>query len=93
MSEKKEVETVNVNLEVPKESKEVVDFLTAILKKVKAKAPIADYSDLLDEGYAAISGVDMLDDEAKSEYRDDLAGYLVKEVMEEMLPVKAEPSA
>lgn len=88
------VKTVKVELSVPKESKEVVDFLTAILKKVKAKAPMADYADLLDEGYAAVSGVDKLADEAKSEYRDDLAGYLVKEVMEEMLPVKAAaPSA
>lgn len=75
-----EVQTVEVKLNVPKESKELVDFIFAIIAKAKSGAKLADYGDLLGEGTIALKGVNLLDEEAKSKFRGDLIAYFAKQV-------------
>jgi len=78
--------TVSYTMEVPKESKEVVDLIVAVVKKVKAKAPISEYASLIGELSSAVSGVDALPAEAASDGRDELAGYLVHCLLQELVP-------
>ena len=83
------VVTVPVTLDVPKESKEIVDFMADIVEDIKAKKSVTEiatenFMPLFD----AVKGFEDLDDEAKSQYRDDLAGYLVQRMMEVLIPVK-----
>ena len=75
------VETVNVSLAVPKESKEVVDALAGIVEHFKAGKPIAEAAALLPQVMVAVDGYDKIAAEVGSEYNDELAGYLVKRVL------------
>lgn len=75
-----EVVTVPVTLNVPKETKEVIDFLAAAADLVIAKAPIADYMTLVDELYKGLDGVDKLKVEVKSEHKGALIAYLAQTV-------------
>jgi hypothetical protein len=74
-----------VEFDVPKEGKEVVDFLDAILEKVMAKAELADYATLLVGALPALDGVAAIKDEIKSDGKDELAAYLVQKVMARLL--------
>lgn len=87
------VQTVDYTMKVPKEGKEVVDLLAGVVGKLKAKASIADYQDLLDELMLAIEGIGGVSEEVKSQYRDELAGYLTHRLMGELLPVEEAQSA
>ena len=83
------ITTIPVTLDVPKESKEIVDFMADIIVDIKAKKSVTEiatenFMPLFD----AVKGFEDLDDEAKSQYRDDLAGYLVQRFMEVLMPVK-----
>jgi hypothetical protein len=80
------METIKVEMDVPKEGKEIVDFVGAVLDKVMAKAPLADYATLLSDILPAVDGVGKIGEELKSSGRDELAGYLVKVVMDKLLP-------
>jgi len=84
------METVNVTLPVPKETKEVIDALAAIYDFVKEKKPLTQIGELFDELSAAVSGVDQVADEMGSEYRDEAAGYLVHKLLGKLMPVKVE---
>lgn len=75
-----EVKTIEYKLNVPKETKEVIDLLDQVYEKVKAKADLNDYISLLDELHLAIDGIDKLDDEMKSKYRDDAMAYLTLKI-------------
>ena len=76
------MQTVQVVLVVPKESKEVVDALVSILQDVKAKKSIGEIAaGALPKIIVAVEGFDQLDDEAKSEHKGDLAAYLVNEIV------------
>lgn len=76
------MQTVQVILEVPKESKEVLDAVTALISDVKAKKPLAEIiAGALPKVIAAVDGFDMLDDEAKSANKGDLIGYAGKEIV------------
>lgn len=83
-----EVQTIVYEMPVPKEGKEVVDLIDAILEKVMAKAPWSSYTDLLDELMVAIDGVQHIGAEIKGEYRDELTGYLVHKVMSRLVPAE-----
>ena len=82
-------------MEVPKEAKEVVDFLDKVLEKVLAKAPLAEYANLLAAAMPAVDGVQDIGEELKSDGRDEIAGYMVQKLMARLLPYKEEeqPSA
>lgn len=86
------MDVVRVEMDVPKEGKEVVDFLGAVLDKVMSKAELAEYATLLSDVLPAVDGVGKIGDELKSSGRDELAGYLVKVVMEKLLPVEEAPA-
>lgn len=83
------VVTVPHTLNVPKESKEIVDGIVELITDLKAKKSTSVVlADQLDNLSQYIDGWDQLDDELKSEYRDDLAGYLVQQIMEVLMPIK-----
>lgn len=70
------METVNVELKVPKESKEVVDAVMSIVLDIKAGKSIAEISaSNLPKAVNAIQGYEKLGEEGKSEQRHDLYGY------------------
>jgi hypothetical protein len=74
------MELVKVELNVPKESKEVVDFLALIFDEAKQGLGVDDIAKLLPGLMQAIEGLDKVDDEIKGKNRDDLMGYLVKQI-------------
>ena len=82
--------TVKVEMEVPKELKEVVDALDAVLEKVLAKADIAEYLTLVGTLSAAADGVDQLGDELKSEHRHAAVAYLTERISTRLWKSKAE---
>ena len=83
------MESVKYEMEVPKEGKEVIDLLDAILEKVLAKAPMAEYAVLFGQASVAVDGIGNIGEEMKSNGRDELAGYMVHKLMGRLLPVKA----
>lgn len=79
------VVTVPVTLNVPKETKEVIDLLAALVDEVKKSGKnLAGYAGLIDELYAAIDGVDKLSEEFKSEHKGASIAYLAKTVGEKI---------
>ena len=80
------VETVAVELSVPKEMKDVVDLADAVLEKVLSKAEASSYLDLVDDLAKAGDGVGQLSEEAKSEHRSDLVAYLVHKLLDRLVP-------
>lgn len=80
------MEIVKVTTDVPKDFKEVVDLVDAILVKVKSKASMASYIGLLDELSKAAEGIDNVDDAVMGEYRDECTGYLVRTLMLRLAP-------
>lgn len=88
------METVAVTMQVPKELKEVVDLLNAVLENVMAKKGITEYSNILDELLQAVEGIGGIGEEIKSQYRDEAAGYMVHKLLGTLLPVsEAAPAA
>lgn len=85
-----EVKTISVQMDVPKESKEVVDLVDKIIEKAMAKAQFEEYQTLLGDLMVAVEGVLNIENEVKSEYRDELAGYISKVLMARLAPVKAD---
>ena len=74
--------TVKVELNVPKESKEVVDFLAKVVMDLMAKKSIAEVAaGNLAMLMTAVGDFDALGEEMKSQNKDDLAAYLVKTIM------------
>ena len=77
------MQTVTVTMEVPKESKEVVDCITAILKDVKAKKTVAEIAaTALPKLVTAVDGFNAIGEEVKSQNKDELSGYLVQQTMD-----------
>lgn len=90
------IQTIAVQLDVPKESKELVDLAKAVIVHVKEKRPLSELGLLVPAGLMAAEGSDKVDDEFKSAQRSALAGYLVKELLDVLVPYKepvAEPAA
>jgi len=80
------MQTVDYTMKVPKEMKEIIDLMDSILEKVMSKAPMAEYSTLIGEAMLAADGVTGVIEEAKSQYRDEAAGYMVHKLMGRLLP-------
>ena len=83
-----EVPTVDYTMKLPKDAKEVVDLVDAILEKAMAKKPASEYTELLDELMVAADGFQNVGPGLKGQLRDELAGYLVKTLMARLAPVK-----
>ena len=77
---------VKYEMQIPKESKEVVDLLDLVLKKVLSKAPLSEYAAILPNFLTAIEGLGELKAEVGSDGRDELAGYLVHKLLGTLLP-------
>jgi hypothetical protein len=74
------MEVIKHELNVPKETKEVIDLLEAIFEKAKDGFQVSDVTDLVDEFMAAVQGADKIDDELKTKARNDAMAYLVYRV-------------
>jgi hypothetical protein len=82
------VETLPVQLDVPKEGKEVVDFVFAVTQFFLDKRPLEELVTLVGPMLTAIDGWENLSDEVKSAYRADLSAYLTKKGLDTLLPVE-----
>jgi len=77
---------VKVEMDVPKESKEVVDLMAALVKDLKAKKSIAEIgTDILPKLLVAVEGITAIGEEVASDGKDEMAGYLVQQLMAELL--------
>lgn len=72
------MELVSVELNVPKESKEVIDLLGQLFDQAKDGLDVGDISKLLPAFMMAVEGVAQIPAEAKGGNKDDLIAYLVK---------------
>lgn len=83
--------TINVEMQVPKEAKEIVDAVFGLVEDVLAKKDIGTITaENLPALMTAIDGYDQVMPSVKSEYRDELVGYLVQQAMAVLLPYKEE---
>lgn len=80
------IKKVTVELAVPKEAMEVVDFLDAVLEKVMSGAPINEYASIFTDIIPAIEGIQNVPNELKSDGKDEIAAYLVHKLMGRLLP-------
>lgn len=71
------VETVAYTMQVPKESKEVVDAQTKILEHFANGGSVEDAVPYLGDVMKAVDGYEKIPVELKSRYNDEAAGYLV----------------
>lgn len=70
------VASVKVEIEVGKESKDVVDLVADLIEDIKAKKDVsAIAAENLPGLMKAIEGFDQLDDEAKSKHRNSTIAY------------------
>lgn len=77
------VNLVDKQLKVGKETAEVGDFLAELIKDIKAKKDIATIaSENLQNLYQAVEGYEKLDDEAKHESRSETLGYILGQIGE-----------
>lgn len=80
-NEMQAIQTVAVELKVPKESKEVADAVTMLVADIRAKKPLGEIAGgALPKIITAVDGFEMLDDEVKSEHKHDLVAYLSREI-------------
>lgn len=89
MADETPVQTVPVTLDVPKETKEVIDFLAAIADHFIQKKPVSEIAAILPQGIVAFDGYEKIGAEVKSQYKDEAAAYLVREVTKRLDPPKA----
>ncbi len=83
------VEKTKVEIEVGKESKEVVDAITLLVEDIREKKDISLIAaENLPSLMKAIEGVDKLDDEMKSEVRNATVAYAGLQVAETLVPYK-----
>lgn len=75
---------VEVKLEIPKETKELIDALAGIISDLFAGKKLEAVTNNLGKLLQAVQGIDDILPELKSKNRDDIAAYLVK-VMQEAL--------
>lgn len=81
------METVNVELPVNRDFKEVVDLIDAIIEKVKTKAPIAEYAELIGKVTVAADGFKNVMEAVKTNNRDECVAYLIRTLMQRLMPV------
>lgn len=74
------VVTVPYSMEVPKEGKEVVDSLTSIYEHFASGGSLEEAAALLPGVMQAVEGVKTVVEEIKSDYNDEMAGYVVHKV-------------
>lgn len=76
------MELVQVSMDVPKEAKEVVDAMSAVIAHFVAKKSLAEAAALLPALLKAAEGVGNVAAEVKSQYKEELSSYLLKSLWE-----------
>lgn len=85
------METSKVELTVGKDSKEIVDAIFELIKDIKEKKDVASIAaENLPGLMSAITGYENLDDEMKSEYRNETLAYAGYKLAEALAPEKVE---
>lgn len=79
------MDKVQVTLDVPKEAKEVIDFIDKVLEKLLTKAPLESYAELFITILPAIDGIGQVKEELKGDGKDELVAYLVHKIMGRLL--------
>jgi len=72
------MELVKYELELPKESKEVIDLLAELV--VILRSDDRNYAELLPKLMVALDGAGKIGDELKGSHKDELAAYLLHKV-------------
>lgn len=75
-----QIQTVQVQIDVPKESKEVIDALAKVYELAAAKSELAEYMGAIGDLTKAIDGAGKIGDEAKSKHKAGLIGYFTYKV-------------
>jgi len=75
------MESVKVEIEVPKEGKEVVDAVSAVIAHFMGGKSLAEAAALLPVVMQAVDGYDKVSEGLKGDGSDDLAGYAVYKVL------------
>jgi len=81
-----EIVTIPVTLEIPKETKEVIDALDVILEAAMSGRGATAFVTTFDELMKAADGAAQIKGEMKSQYRDEAAGYLVRTILGRLYP-------
>lgn len=76
------METVKIEINVGKESKEVADVLSELIKDIRAGKKLEALTENLTGIMAAVNGYDLLDDEQKDVSRHATRGYLTMKLSE-----------
>jgi len=74
------MELIKHELQVPKETKEVIDLLEQIYVQVQDGVQVTDLAEIFDELSRAVKGIDQVDDEMKSKHRADALSYLALKI-------------
>lgn len=83
------MEVVKYEMDVPKEFKEVVDFLEGVAKLAMEKK-WGEIAGLIPAGMQAVDGYEDALKVVNSQYRDESVAYLSKKMTEVVLPYKGE---
>ena len=84
------MDLVKYEMDVPKESKEVVDALIGMVEHFMNKKPLEEITLLLPSLMAAFDGYSQVDDEFKSNHRDELVAYLIHKILPVVIPYEEE---
>ncbi len=87
-----EVQTINVQLQVGKESKDVADLLAELIKDIKDGKKLEALTENIPGIMAAVEGYDLLDDEQAHESRHGTRAYLAMKLSEAIEYKKPEPA-
>lgn len=72
--------TVPVTVNVPKETKEVIDLLSVIADNILAKTPVGEWVNTIDEAMKALTGIEQVPNEVKNGDKGAVLAYLVATV-------------
>lgn len=74
-----------------KETSEALEALSGIFADIRAKKPVQEIAmGNLQKLYIAVEGADKIDDEIKSDLRNDTAAYGVKVILDGLLPTNTQ---
>lgn len=74
------MELIKQELNIPKESKEVIDFLDQVYEQAQDGVQLDDITELMEDLLKAIQGADKLEAEVKSANKADVLAYLIYKI-------------
>lgn len=77
------MQTVSVTIQVPKESKEVVDAVVGLIVDVRAGKSVSEIiSGSLGKFVSAVDGFEAIQDEINSDGLDEMVGYTAQQLIQ-----------